>query len=65
MAEAQIEAMSPVDFKKYVKSRVWKAAFQHLEEIKASHSKVRDNLYLDLDKPQAYLTSALFHDICT
>ena len=50
MLENHIEAMAPVEFKKYIKKKVRNAAFQHLEGLKASHSKVRENMYLDLEK---------------
>ena len=36
-----------------------------MEGLKASHSKVRDNQYLDLEKPQQYISSKLFtNDQC-
>ena len=60
MSETQIEAMCPSEFKKYIKSKVRNAAFQHLNEIKSGHSKVRENIYSNLEKPQEYLTSELF-----
>ena len=42
------------------------AAYQHLEGLKSGHSKIRDNVYSDLDKPQEYLTSELFtNDQCS
>ena len=52
--------MAPIEFKKYVKSKVRNAAFEYLEGLKSNHSKVRDNKYVDLEKPQEYLTSKLF-----
>ena len=60
MSEIQIEAMSPLVFKKYVKNKIRNAAFQHLNELKSGHSKVRENNYFNLEKPQEYLTSELF-----
>ena len=48
------------EFKMYAKSKVRNAAFQHLNEIKFSHSKVTENIYSNLEKPMEYLTSTLF-----
>ena len=65
ISEEQIIAMSPSEYKKYVKSEIQKYAFQYLEGLKTSHSKVRDNQYQDLEKPQKYITSKLFtNDQC-
>ena len=60
LSDHQIEAMAPSDSKKYVKAKVRNAAFIYLEGLKSGHSKVRDNVYSDLEKPQEYLTSELF-----
>ena len=60
LTDHHIEAMAPHEYKKYIKAKVRNAAFLHLEGLKAGHSKVRDNVYPDLQKPQEYLTSELF-----
>ena len=60
LSEDTIQAMSPLYFKKYVKSKIRNAAFQYLEGLKISHTKVKENIYLDLEKPQEYITSKLF-----
>lgn len=65
ISEDNIKAMAPSDYKKYVKSKIRSSAFQYLEGLKSNHSKVRDNQYTDLQKPQQYLTSKLFtNDQC-
>ena len=35
-------------------------AFKNLDQIKVTHTKVQNNQYLNMDKPQDYLTSKLF-----
>jgi hypothetical protein len=60
ISEEQIIAMSPSKYKKCVKSQIQKYAFQYLEGLKKSHSKVRYNQYQDLEKPQKYITRKLF-----
>ena len=60
LSDDHIQAMAPIDYKNYIKSRVRSAAFKYLELLKSGHSKVRDNVYHDLEKPQEYLTSELF-----
>ena len=60
MSESHIQGMAPTDYKKYIKSKVRYAAFQYLEALKSGHSKVRDNVYHNFEKPQDYLTSDLF-----
>ena len=52
IGDHQIEAMTPSDNKKYVKAKVRNAAFIYLEGLKSCPSKVRDNVYSDLEKPQ-------------
>ena len=60
LPEDTIAAMAPIEFKKYVKSKIRNAAFQYLEGLKNSHSKVRENIYSGLENPQDYITSKLF-----
>ena len=35
-------------------------AFKNLDQIKVTHTKVQNNQYTNMDKPQEYLTSRLF-----
>ena len=55
LSQADIEGMCLNDYKSLVKQTVRKAAFQSLEEKKNSHSKVSQNQYTDMDKPQGYI----------
>ena len=52
LSDHQIEAMTPSYYKKYVKAKVRSAVFIYLEGLKSGRSKVRDNVYSDLEKPQ-------------
>ena len=58
--DEQIASTSPTDFKSFIKKKIRNTAFQYLEKIKGEHSKVRENKYVNFDKPQQYLTSKLF-----
>ena len=60
MSREHITSLSPIEYKKYIKNMVQNTAFQNLDQIKATHTKVQNNYYKNMDKPQEYLTSKLF-----
>jgi hypothetical protein len=60
MSREHITSLSPYEYKKYIKNMVRNTAFQNLDQIKATHTKVQNNYYKNMDKPQEYLTSKLF-----
>ena len=56
--------MNLPDFKDIVKTSVRNAAFEKLQALKESHSKVEHNQYDNLNHPQGYLTSeTVFYNI--
>ena len=58
MTYHEIENMSEYEFKKkYIKQPVRKAAFTEPEEIRTSHSKVSQNKYTSLNRPQENIRS--------
>ena len=57
MAENHIAALDADSYKKIIKQAVRSKAFEDLQLLKEGHSKVRDNVYLGLKCPQAYLTN--------
>ena len=65
-----IERMSMLDYKALIKSQARNAAFKSLEAMKASHSKVTQNEYINIDKTsgvfsrQEYYKHTVFHSIC-
>ena len=56
MAENRLAALDADSYKKIIKQAVRSKAFEDLQLLKEEHSKVRDNVYLGLKCPQAYLT---------
>ena len=54
MTDEHISKMHEGDYKKLVKTKVYFAAFQELEQLKEAHSKVSDNQYTDLKHIQPY-----------
>ena len=50
--EDLISAFNTKQYKAHIKERVRKLAFKDLENIKISHSKVRENIYSSFDRPQ-------------
>ena len=57
MTDHEIENMSEYEYKTNIKKQVRKAAFTELEEIRTSHSKVSQNKYTSLNRPQDYIRS--------
>ena len=55
MAENHLAALDADLYKKIIKQAT-ATAFEDLQLLKEGHSKVRDNVYLGLKCPQAYLT---------
>ena len=51
-----IERMSLKDYKELIKSKARQAAFKQLEITKDTHNKVNKNTYVNMDKPQGYIT---------
>ena len=49
-----IVQMDEADYKKLIKRNVYETAFNELQQLKESHSKVRDNWYQDLKHTQPY-----------
>ena len=49
--------MTALDFKKLIKTNVRNAAFSKLQDLKESHTKVEHNVYINMNRPQGYLTS--------
>ena len=59
--EEMVKQMSKNKFKQFVKQRIEKAAFNHLETTKQKHSKVKQINYKKLE-PQPYVLSEDFKD---
>ena len=57
--ENAIIAMSELQYKKFIKKHIEKAAFRNLSEVQASHSKVRDIKYESF-LAQPYILSTAF-----
>ena len=57
--EKVIKNMKKKVFKTMVKKKIWKAAFEHLQNIQTTQSKINNIDYKKLS-PQEYLTSRLF-----
>ena len=55
MNDHEVERMSEYEYKTHIKKHIRKAAFEELEEIRSSHSKVSQNKYSGLNRPQEYL----------
>ena len=55
MNDKEIEDMTENDYKKLIKSKVRQTAFNELEALKESHSKVLQNKYDGLNNPQDYI----------
>ena len=60
MTEEAITQMSEREYKTLVKKSVRNAAFSELEEQKVNHTKVKDNRYDNLERPQQYITCKSF-----
>ena len=50
LTETEIRNMSEQDYKTLIKNSVRQTAFDELQLIKESHSKVKNNKYVDLKK---------------
>ena len=57
--ESAIIAMGQEEYKKYIKKHIKNAAFAHLQNLEATHSKVEQIKYKTLDT-QPYLTNSNF-----
>ena len=57
MSDDHIAGMPSEDYKKYIKETVHEKAFQDLQKIKNSHSKVKENVYSNMKHPQTYFTN--------
>ena len=57
MSDDHIAQMHESEYKKLIKRKVYYTAFMELEQLKESHSKVRDNQYTDLNHMQPYLSN--------
>ena len=57
MSKEHIASLSKVEYKNFIKEKVPSTAFYNLEQIQSTHTKVQNNYYTDMDKPQEYLTS--------
>ena len=60
LTDEAISKLSKSEFKKIVKLKVRKLAFIQLENIKKSHSKVKDIIHTNMKAPQSYITSSEF-----
>jgi hypothetical protein len=58
--EKTVLATSKNDFKADVKASMWSASFAEIEEIKSTHTKVKDIVHTESRTPQQYLTSGIF-----
>ena len=66
MEDDHIANMPVNKYKNLIKNKIRKAAFNNLQDMKRGHSKVKNNNYENLDKPQPYLISKLFtNDECS
>ena len=45
ITDEQILQMIALDYKKLIKNKVLRTAYDKLEQLKQGHSKVRDNIY--------------------
>ena len=57
ISENSIESLSVSEYKKLVKTQARSTAFDELEALKDSHSKVELNKYINMNNPQGYITS--------
>ena len=57
MSDDHIAQMHESEYKKLIQRKVYYTAFMELEQLKESHSKVRDNQYTDLNHMQPYLSN--------
>ena len=57
ISDEQIAQMQVDDYKKLIKKNVNDTAFNELQQLKETHSKVRDNYYSDLQHIQPYFTN--------
>ena len=55
MEDTHIENMSEYEYNKYVKKQVRLAAFTELDGLRSGHSKVSQNSYTGIEKPQPYI----------
>ena len=55
-SEEEIKSMSKVKFKSLVKDKIAKAAFNYLQNLQSSHSKVKNIVYEKLEM-QNYIKS--------
>ena len=57
MSDDIISQMPELEYKKLIKSAVYDTAFNELQLLKESHSKVRENSYTDLKHMQPYFSN--------
>ena len=57
MSDDMITQMHETEYKKLIKRNVYETAFNELQQLKESHSKVRDNSYTDLQHMQPYFSN--------
>ena len=57
MSDELIAQMSEAEYKKLVKKAVYDTAVNQLQQLKESHSKVRENIYSDLKHMQPYFSN--------
>ena len=55
LEDSKIKSMNKKKYKKYIKERIIKAAFESLNQKKLNHSKVQNIIFNEL-KPQTYIT---------
>lgn len=60
LTDTDIEDMSVDTYKNFIKNKVREKAFEDLQEIRKSHSKVSDLIYKNFLQPQEYLTNSTF-----
>ena len=57
MSDDLIAQMQEAEYKKLIKRTVYDTAFNELQLLKESHSKVRGNIYTDLKQMQSYFSN--------
>ena len=61
LGDDDVKAASVHSYKKHIKTKVKKAAFKYLTDIRSTHSKIK-NIKYDKMETQPYLTSPLFNN---
>ena len=55
MNDQEVKRMYEYEYKKHIKKHIRKVEFEELEQIRSIHSKVSQNKYSGLNRPQEYL----------